>query len=230
MQGAALIGNIYTVVVLMFIHATTVIAVLMCSSAVDVRDGTIGVTMSVGDTRHRAGELGDEKEPNEPGNKLVPAPKQHDDNLLPTGNANLAGFSHAVNAMGTWREQVGCSAFFRAFAGNYVSPDDPRPFARYRNRVKTATPGTASSRRPAVKRRGLPPRKQTLLPHRSRASGARRPPSRTSISRARVAVVSRHAPVDFRCALPHAHDIFPLSSASSTINRSVSSARTESTR
>jgi hypothetical protein len=111
MQGAALIGNGYAVVVLTLIHATTVIAVLMRSGAVGVRDGTIGVTMGVGDTRHRAGELGDKKEPNEPGNKLVPAPKQHDDNLLPTGNGNLAGFSHAVNAMGTWREQVGCSAF-----------------------------------------------------------------------------------------------------------------------
>jgi len=125
MQGAALIGNGHAMVVLMFIHVTAVIAVLMRSGAAGVRNGTIGVTMGVGDTRHRAGELGDEKEPNEPGNKLVPAPKQHDDNLLPTGNANLAGFSHAVNAMGTWREQVGCSAFFRAFAGDYVSPDDP---------------------------------------------------------------------------------------------------------
>ena len=102
MQGAALIGNIYAAVVVMSIRGTAVIAVLMCSGAVDVRNGTISVTMSVGDTRHHAGELGDKKEPNEPGNEFVPAPKQHNDNLLPTGNANLAGFSHAVNAMG-WR-------------------------------------------------------------------------------------------------------------------------------
>ena len=112
--------------VLMFIHATAVIAVLMHTravhtSAVDVRDSTIGVTMGVGDSRHDAGELGDEKEPNEPGNKLVPAPKQHNNNLLPTGNGNLAGFSHAVNAMETRRQQICMICMRCAFASSIRS-------------------------------------------------------------------------------------------------------------
>jgi hypothetical protein len=91
MQGAALIGNSHAMMVLMFIHATAVIAVLMHSSAVNVRDSTIGVTMSVGDSRHDAGELGYEKEPNEPGNKLVPAPKQHNNNLSPSQKCQFGG-------------------------------------------------------------------------------------------------------------------------------------------
>ena len=126
MQGAALTGNSHAMMVLMFIHATAVIAVLMHTSAVhtgavDVRDSTIGVTMGVGDSRHDAGELGDKKEPNEPGNKLVPAPKQHNNNLLPTGNGNLAGFSHAVNAMETRRQQICLICMRCAFASSIRS-------------------------------------------------------------------------------------------------------------
>jgi len=86
MQGAALTGNSHAMMVLMFIQATAVIAVLMHTSAVhtsavNLRDSTIGVPMGVSDSRQDAGELGDEKEPNEPGNKFVPALMQHNSNL-----------------------------------------------------------------------------------------------------------------------------------------------------